>query len=189
MDEEMAQKGAILAEWLNSENAWGCSEESKQSTLGFILQLTALRENARKGVKLEEKERDSINAALRRYPWVLQLQGISSAGVPAFITFVEDESADEAQTWAKMAIDLTRANLLTGSANVPIASFGFLPKDRKRNIALSNAALLTFGRRKEAKRSIVSTSASSTNVITQRADERGNTLPSVLRNGEYCEHF
>ncbi len=112
MDEEMAQKGAILAEWLNSENAWGCSEESKQSTLGFILQLTALRENARKGVKLEEKERDSINAALRRYPWVLQLQGISSAGVPAFITFVEDESADEAQTWAKMAIDLTRANLL-----------------------------------------------------------------------------
>jgi hypothetical protein len=110
MDKGMAWRGRHLAEWLNSENSWGSSEESKQRTLSFILQLASLRENARKGVKLEKKEKDSINAALRRYPWVLQLQGVTSAGVPGF---AEDESeGDEAQTYAKMAIDLTRANLL-----------------------------------------------------------------------------
>ncbi len=113
MNEEMAERGRHLAGWLNSENSWGSSEESKQRTLAFILQLTALRENARKGVKLEEKEKDSINAALKRYPWVLQLQGVTSAAVPAFVLCEAYESADEAQTYAKMAIDLTRANLIT----------------------------------------------------------------------------
>jgi hypothetical protein len=110
MGKEMTWIGEHLAEWLNSENAFGCSDESRQRTLTFVLQLAALRENWRKGVKLEEKEKDSINAALRRYPWVLQLQGISSAGVPGF---ADDESeGDEAQTYAKMAIDLARAKLL-----------------------------------------------------------------------------
>lgn len=107
---EIANDGEFLAGWLNSDDGWGYSSESQQHTKELVLQLASLRDSTAKRMKLGDGEKDSINAALARYPSVLRLVKISRTGVPVFMDW--QAAPEEGQTWAAMVINLARAGHL-----------------------------------------------------------------------------